>query len=97
MSIRSIDRAIGILELFRDIYKQVVPLLKKPSNNVNKICGLGIWDDNSIPINQKPEFNIKKEYISYMMSISIPIRGISDKINSDIFFRSDSDDYNEKR
>ncbi len=42
---------LGLKQLAElEIYKQTVLPLKKLSNNTNKICSLGIWDDNSILI-----------------------------------------------
>ena len=42
---------LGLKQLAElDIYKQVALPLKKLSNNVNKSCSLGIWDNNSILI-----------------------------------------------
>jgi DNA-binding IclR family transcriptional regulator len=50
---------LGLKQLAElEIYKQAVLPLKKLSNNVNKICSLGIWDNNSILIIERSDPSI---------------------------------------
>ncbi len=160
---------LGLKQLAElDINNHATQPLKKLSNDLNKICSLGIWDNNSIlitmridpyfnnthgfssvpPVRRKPAYctsigklilaflpkdeiekylnevdlrpftthtitnkdklgeelvQIKnqgyaidrKEYVSYMMSISAPIHGISGKIEGGISIYSSPDDYND--
>ncbi len=40
---------LGLKQLAElEIYKQAAVPLKKLSNNINKICSLGVWNDNSV-------------------------------------------------
>lgn len=160
---------LGLKQLAElDINNHATQPLKKLSHDVNKICSLGIWDNNSILITMRidPYFNNaqgfssvppvrrkaayctsagkiilaflpkevieeylnevdlrpftkntitdrdklieelvqiknqgysidRKEYVSYMMSISAPILGISGKIEGGISIYSSPDDYDE--
>ena len=160
---------LGLKQLAElEINKYSAQPLRKISNNANKICSVGIWDNNSIlitlraepysnnaqgftsipPIRKKPAYctsvgkvilaflpeaaieeylnevellpftkntitnrdkfiedlvQIKnrgysidrKEYVSYMMSVSAPIHGISGKIEGGISIYSGPDDYDE--